>query len=186
MKEETRVGLRDSQSRGCYPLAASTILVHENVTVMREAGPNYAWLPLSRWRTFTVFTAPTVSAWEGDAWHSWRCTIWEVKVRLKKLIDVVEETGVDAIVLSAWGCGAFGLGAPAVLGVLQEILETRPVNAALRIFAFTIASQGGRRHCGRFDRSMMGVAANPCVCEMYSMAHGGKPSCWCTSCERWT
>ena len=108
-----------------YPLQPSRPLVHRGVTVLKGGPPHYE--NLKKPFDITVFTAAAVRRCVFDVAD-------EMTKRIDWLISTVERAGVKATVLSAWGCGAFGLDA----GLVASLFKERLSRSSLREVTFAV------------------------------------------------
>ena len=105
-----------------YPLHGK-VLVHHQVTFFKKgATENYRRVARESQLKLTVFTSPAVQLRDSTLFvGGWEA---EMERRVDVLLTAVEESGVQAAVLGAWGCGAFGLDAARVAKLFKNRLAT--------------------------------------------------------------
>lgn len=62
-----------------------------------------------------------------------------LRLRIKFVLDIAKDNGVDVLILGAYGCGVFGQDAKEVAGIFKEYLETTHANCFERVI-FAIPS----------------------------------------------
>ena len=78
-----------------------------------------------------------------------------MRSRIAKVLEIGLTHGHDAIVLGAWGCGAFGNDPTLVAGLFRDAL-TGPYRGAYRRVEFAILDWSPeRRFLGPFERALL-------------------------------
>ena len=120
------------KSSHLYPLDPKKPLVHAGVRVFRDGAPEYRFLDENKQFDVTVFTAAAVKRDTLEQGASGVKSVVLVvqklravmKDRIDWLLGTMERSGVKSVVLSAWGCGAFGLDALEIAHLFKQRLST--------------------------------------------------------------
>jgi len=129
--------LQDSADE--YPIH-NKVLVHGEVTFFKYGPPEYHRVDPGDEVLLTVFTAPAVKVNLRD--HD---TV--MRRRIDRLMNTIEASRVDSVVLGAWGCGAFGLSPTMVAGIFKERLS---VCRAMRVHFAILDDHNSRDNFATF------------------------------------
>jgi len=136
--------------RAQYPLPEFGILWSSPIDVIRQ-GPEMDYLPTRA--TFQIAVASAAAFQQPPV--DWKLEKLQEPVRsrmrrkIHALLAAAAMQGHSAVVLSAWGCGAFGNPGSDVAELFREALHDRRLRGIFRIVSFAI-----------LDREPGGVGAN--------------------------
>lgn len=126
-------------SRGTYPLVRPlgehqfdlTVLEHKEVTFVRDG--LYHLLPEPEWFTVSVLSASAHNEAKYGA-----LPVRDTRRRIEFLLQLAEYRGARHLVLSAWGCGAFGQNPRIVAAEFREALLRRDSGTSRMTVTFAI------------------------------------------------
>lgn len=95
-------------------------------------------LPRDEWFRINIITCAAPELWHGNQ----KPANYEEQItsRIKKILDVAEKEGIEALVLGAWGCGAFKNPPEVVAGVFRRLLDSYN----FKVVSFAMASDVSR------------------------------------------
>ena len=130
-----------AQTAGLYPIPHDGLVVVPTVRVLKSARPDYRVLKPENRFDVGVIVAPALRrpslTRDGGYAADDRA---RMAARIRLLLSAAHASGFDALVLGAWGCGAFGNPPHDVAQVFREALAAH--GAAFRDVAFAIVGDG--------------------------------------------
>lgn len=138
-----------------WPLAAGTVIYLPKVLVLRDREDmGCAWLPQHVGISIVAGAAlrhPEVTS-AGDM--GTRDTN-EFRTRIQGLLAVCAAQGHKHLVLSAWGCGAFGCPPKAVGGLFRAVLTSKRFRGAFERVVFAVIDDHNGKNFAPFQAALM-------------------------------
>ena len=123
-RSNLKKGLDESYAEH-YPLHGK-VLTHKNVIFFKKgAVANYRSVQRKKQFKATVFTSPAIKWNYPPSMADGHCEA--MRERVDTLVTAVERSGVMAVVLGAWGCGAYGLNPKMMATLFKERLLTTSI-----------------------------------------------------------
>lgn len=131
-----------SERSWAYPLPEFGGLYTPDCTVLRSGeGAGYEFLPRPAFLAFISSASyrdpPLETSKSGDILISGAKLLRGFKRKMEAILEIALENGHDSIVLSAWGCGAYGCPPGHVARLFKEVINGKYLNL-FKVISFAI------------------------------------------------